>query len=272
MCGVSRMYKFGKGLVRAALLSAAAICSTNASAGTILATLNSFGQGDTITLHAVRPNGSTIAAQVLNGRSVFTRTGGTDTAMLAGSGTPGSFYAFCIEPFEDAALNANYAFTLSAVANADSSSIPGGLGSLKSTRIGELFGQFSPNLAAAAMTQVQASALQLALWEIVSETSNVYDVATGSTYFSTPASSDFNDVMGLAQTYLNYVTSTNGTGVQAQGLQALAINGNQDFLVQVVSTAPEPGTWLMMLIGFGLIGGIARRRGTQHTPAVRQAV
>jgi len=51
-----------------------------------------------------------------------------------------------------------------------------------------------------------------------------------------------------------------GQGQQAQGLQAITINGNQDFLVQVVSTAPEPGTWFMMLGGFGLIGGMMRRR------------
>ena len=60
--------------------------------------------------------------------------------------------------------------------------------------------------------------------------------------------------------YLNYVTMANGQGQQAQGLQALTINGNQDFLVQVVSTAPEPGTWFMMLGGFSLIGAAMRRR------------
>jgi hypothetical protein len=66
--------------------------------------------------------------------------------------------------------------------------------------------------------------------------------------------------MSLAQTYLNFVTNANGAAPQAQGLQALTINGNQDFLVQVVSTAPEPGTWVMMLGGFGLVGGALRRR------------
>jgi len=29
-------------------------------------------------------------------------------------------------------------------------------------------------------------------------------------------------------------------------------------------TAPEPGTWLMMLIGFGLVGGALRSRAAQE--------
>jgi hypothetical protein len=35
-------------------------------------------------------------------------------------------------------------------------------------------------------------------------------------------------------------------------------------------TAPEPGTWLMMLTGFGLVGGFLRR-GTRAMPVLRRA-
>lgn len=259
--GHRELKSFKSYIIGASLIVAAALGSTSASAATVIGTLQSFGQGDTITLHAVRPNGQPIAQQVLVGRSTFTRTGGTATQTLAGP-SDNSFYAFCVEPYEDAALNASYSFNLSPLSSAANSSIVGGIGAPKALQISQLFGQFAPNLAAP-MTMIQASALQVALWEIVSELgTNPFDVTSGNTYFSTPASSDFGDVMNLAQSYLNYVGSANANSPQAQGLQALAISGNQDFLVQTVTAAPEPGTWMMMLLGFGLIGSIARGRRT----------
>ena len=250
------MFKFRNCLVGGSLILAAALSSTSAMAGTVIGTLNSVGSGDTITLHAVRPDGSTIGQQVLNGVATFTRTGGTDTATLVGA-VPGSFLAFCVEPFEDASLNTSYTYNTATLANADTSSLTGGLGATKATQISELLGKYAPNLSAS-MTQVQASAIQVAIWEIVSELStNPFDVTHGNTTFTT-GSADSADVLDLAQTYLNYVTSANGNGPQAQGLEALTVSGHQDFLVQIVGTAPEPSTWAMMLIGFGLIGRAMR--------------
>ncbi|MBW8785828.1 MAG: PEPxxWA-CTERM sorting domain-containing protein [Novosphingobium sp.] len=36
-----------------------------------------------------------------------------------------------------------------------------------------------------------------------------------------------------------------------------------DFLFSNPTVVPEPGTWLMMLTGLGIVGGIARRRRSQ---------
>lgn len=259
------MMDFKGGLVRAMIIAAAAWCSTGASATTIIGTLNSFGTGDSITLHAVRPNGQSFATQVLNGISTFTRTGGTETSSLVGSGG-NSFFAFCVEPYEDAQLNANYSFNFDPVSQAAKSSITGGIGAAKALQIAQLFGNYAPDLSVP-MTALTASALQVALWEIVSELpSNPLNVTSGNTYFSTPGGSQTAQVMNLAQTYLNYVGSANGSAPLAQGLQALTVNGNQDFLVQTVSTAPEPATWMMLLMGFGLIGhGLRNRRGRRPT-------
>lgn len=242
------------------LLAAAGLCSASAaSAGTIIATLNSVGSGDTITMRGIRPNGTPFASQILNGLSTLTRTGGTDTLQLQGSGN--SFFAFCVEPYEDAVLNSSSTYTVDPLAQAGKSSIAGGIGVGKALQISQLFGQFAPNLSAP-MTMVQASALQIALWEIVSESSsNPFDVTSGNTYFTTPASSNFSQVMAQAQTYLNYVSTANGSAPLAQGLQALTVAGKQDFLVQAVIVAPEPGTWMMLILGFGLVGHILRRRG-----------
>lgn len=257
--GTSVMVLLRKLVARSAILFAAALCSANASAATVMATLQSFGVGDTITLNAVRPNGTPMAQQVLLGSATFARTGGTETATLAGT-TPGSFLAFCIEPYESISLNGNYTFESSPLASAANSSISGGIGGTRAAQVSSLFGQFAPNLASP-MSVLQASALQIALWEIVSELpSNPFDVSSGNTFFTTPASADFAAVMDMAQYYLTHVTS-DGSGAQALGLASLTINGVQDFLVQTDSiAAPEPGTWLMMLGGFGLVGFAMRRR------------
>jgi hypothetical protein len=214
------MFDLRKALVGAMLLLGAACGSTAANAATIIGTLESFGVGDTITLHGVRPNGSTFASQVLNGISVFSRTGGTATEQLAGS-DGNSFFAFCVEPYEDAQLNATYSFNLDPVAQAAKSSIAGGIGGARALQIAQLFGNFAPNLAAP-MTAIQASALQVALWEIVSELpTNPLNVTSGNTYFSTPGGANTAQVMNLAQTYLNYVSSAGSSAPLAGGLQAL---------------------------------------------------
>ncbi|KRB80705.1 hypothetical protein ASE00_16865 [Sphingomonas sp. Root710] len=265
------MFNLTKGLIRAALIAMAAWSSTGATAATIIGTLNSVGSGDTITLHAVRPNGSSFAAQVLNGMSTFTQTGGTSTIDLVGP-TATTFFAFCVEPYEDAALNASYSFTVDPVAQAAKSSIAGGIGAAKALQIAQLFGNYAPDLSAP-MTAIQASALQVALWEIVSELpTNPFSVTAGNTYFSTPGGANTTQVMDLAQSYLNYVSTAGSSAPQAQGLTALTVNGNQDFIGQVVSTAPEPATWMMLILGFGLVGHMLRnRRGSPSGDRLAQA-
>jgi hypothetical protein len=266
------MVSFRNCVAGALFLGGAALATTGASATTVIGTLQSVGTGDSITLHTTSPSGNTIGAQVLAGIETFSRSGGTDTSTLVGG--PNGFLAFCLEPFEDAAINATYTYTVAPLASAANSSISGGIGALKATQIAELFGQFAPNLATP-MAATQAAALQVAIWEIVSELpSNPFDVLHGNTYFSTPGSGDAVDMLNTAQGYLNYITSANGLGPQAQGLTALTSSGHQDMLVQIVSAAPEPGTWLMMILGFGLVGKTMRsRRGIgRSTGALRGAL
>lgn len=272
LLGARRMINLRNKLVGAAILVAAAFCAASAPAATIIGTLNSVGAGDSITLHAVRPNGTPFAAQVLNGISTFTQTGGTSTADLVGP-TANTFFAFCVEPYENAALNATYSFTVDPVAQAANSSIVGGIGAAKALQIAQLFGGYAPDLSAP-MTAIQASALQVAIWEIVSELAvNPFDVTSGNTYFSTPGGSNTAAVMNLAQTYLNYVSTAGSSAPVAQNLTALTINGNQDFIGQVVSTAPEPSTWMMLILGFGLVGHMMRRRpGAPSAIMPRRAV
>ncbi|MEN2785620.1 PEPxxWA-CTERM sorting domain-containing protein [Sphingomonas qilianensis] len=59
------------------------------------------------------------------------------------------------------------------------------------------------------------------------------------------------------------VTSVSWTPVTGSGVQF------DNIVLGAVAAVPEPATWAMMLMGFGMIGGAARRRG--KTVATRSA-
>lgn len=106
-----------------------------------------------------------------------------------------------------------------------------------------------------------SAATQLAVWEIISETSSSsYSLSNGLfTATGTNAAT-----LNLAQTYLTGVTTGGWTPVAGQELKILYSPRNQS---QVYITAvPEPATWAMMILGFGLIGmGIRRARSPEQT-------
>ena len=93
---------------------------------------------------------------------------------------------------------------------------------------------------------IHASAIQIAIWEIVRENSGSLNVSTGNVNFQNPA-----DVaaLALAQTYLS---SLNGSGPRLTNLYALTAVGAQDIVVQVNSPLPEPV--MLFTAGLGLIG------------------
>ena len=58
----------------------------------------------------------------------------------------------------------------------------------------------------------------------------------------------------------NGALPTNGPGRMANGNFVLT-NFAVDAVANVSSAVPEPGTWMTMILGFGLLGGAMRRRG-----------
>jgi hypothetical protein len=102
-----------------------------------------------------------------------------------------------------------------------------------------------------------ASALQIAAWEIVRETSGTLDIHSGNVTFQNPANPAVDsNAMTIAQTYLS---SINGNGPKLNNLYALTENGVQDVIVQATgsfqSPVPEPitlATTGAALIGLGL--------------------
>jgi hypothetical protein len=107
-------------------------------------------------------------------------------------------------------------------------------------------------------TSLSAAAFSLAIWEVVHETSGVYNVTLGNFR----AFGDLTGAANLANSYLSNVRTGVWSGdVNAVRILASAGNNSQNQIYLAASSAvPEPATWAMMLSGFGLMGAAMRRR------------
>ncbi|MEZ5398318.1 MAG: PEP-CTERM sorting domain-containing protein [Bryobacteraceae bacterium] len=171
-------------------------------------------------------------------------TGGTYAGDLNPVGP--AIFAFCVEPLEGVSPGSTYTWEVSPLESGATNI--GGMGAARADRIRELFGEAYP-LFGGPLDAMQASALQIAIWEIVREQNATLSVTGGTTRFQNESLAG---TLALAQSYLDLV---DGNGPRLQNLLALTLVGNQDLLVQ----SPEPGTiWLLSLAGACL--GFTRRR------------
>ena len=78
------------------------------------------------------------------------------------------------------------------------------------------------------------------------------------THGSPTSAADFTFITRLAeltgQYFLSSVTATNGVN---PGLSKLSFEGS------LVTAVPEPATWALMILGFGIVGSALRRRRTR---------
>jgi hypothetical protein len=110
-----------------------------------------------------------------------------------------------------------------------------------------------------------AAAVQLGVWEILYEDTGSWNAASGTFY-----SPRLPAVSGLANTWLADLASNDWQPDPTLRLEVLVPEGINQAQVRLVPASqhiggvPEPATWGMMLIGFGLAGmGMRRRRRTQ---------
>jgi hypothetical protein len=245
------------------LVIAAALTALNLNASTITALFNGELNSESIQRFIIDDPANPGWVDTTTGIFTFTRTAGD-----APSPT-GTFFAFCIEPREFVSGGTTYTYNFSNLEQGTTNI--GGMGVTKANLIRELFGRFEPVLGGPVfdptLNQIRPenalyeSAFQIALWEIVRETSGTLDVGNGNITFRNAQDSA---TLAFAQTMLSSLT---GTGPQVHDLYALTNVGAQDVLVQV--PAPEP-------FGFFTTGGaligiamMLRRRQAKGSASAR---
>ncbi|MCX6613167.1 MAG: PEP-CTERM sorting domain-containing protein, partial [Acidobacteria bacterium] len=189
------------------------------------------------------PNGGT-AERTVDGGTNWTSPGFSMLNMRIADSF--NYLTFCLEPLQSVSasiLDYNVVSLDQAATNI------GGMGATKANFVRELIGRFYPNLNVA-LPDIQAGAMQMALWEIIREDKATYgfNVSTGLVRYRNENIA----MMAQAQTYLN---ALDGTGPKAMNLIAYTNANQQDILFQT----PEPATFA--LIGGALISlGALRRR------------
>jgi hypothetical protein len=165
---------------------------------------------------------------------------------------PVGFVAFCMEPTENISLGTTRVYDVRDLASAPTS-ITGGIGVTRASRLEELFGRFK-SVIDTNFSQQQAAAFQMAIWEIVTEQNGIYNVTNGTTRFRNSTAS------GATTLANNMLSALDGTGPRVNNLYAMTFVGGQDLLFQ----APEPGG--LAVGGLVLLLGISRLRKRTQTP------
>lgn len=169
-------------------------------------------------------------------RQSFSAGGFSMTNVNTGS----SFQAWCVDIFDHLARSTNYTLT------SGTTFYSGDTG--KATALSHL----ASNWLSSVTNSTNSAAFQLAIWEIVNETSGgSYSLTAGN--FKARSSgaviSAANNMLSNLSGSLAYTTN-----VWAQNYA----HSTQD--LAVFAPVPEPQTYAMMLAGLGLIGFVARRR------------
>jgi hypothetical protein len=102
-----------------------------------------------------------------------------------------------------------------------------------------------------------SAATQLGIWEILNESGTSWNLTSGNftaSLWSGP------DAVSLANNWLGNFQQTSTAGYQLHMLDPGHGNQLQAFTTQGPNV-PEPATWGMIVVGFGMLGTAMRRRG-----------
>lgn len=155
------------------------------------------------------------------------------------SDTAQSFEAWCVDIFQNAYFN----WSSSDYVSESASIYPG-------TDKSNLLLKLATESLGSVNNSLTSSAFQLAVWEIVNETSGSYSLSDGT--FSASGASD--DSIALANNWLSKLP-----GVTTHNSYSISVLHSADYQDFAVFTAvPEPGT--IALFGLGLLGIATSRR------------
>ncbi|MCZ2153296.1 MAG: PEP-CTERM sorting domain-containing protein [Bryobacterales bacterium] len=194
-------------------------------------------------------------AEEYAGNVLMQRTGGTSPIELLPD--PVNFVTFCIEPRENISLGSTYTWEVEPLSRGTTSI--GGMGVAKAELVRELIGRQYP-VWGGTPTAVQAAAIQVAIWEIVEETSGTLDVLNGSVRYRNESVAG---TLDLAQAMLDEL---DGTGPMPRYLYALTNPTQQDIFGMAIPhgvpdmETPEPATFAMFGGGLFLLGILRKRQ------------
>ena len=212
--------------------------------------------GATITFqYSGAVNGLTIGESIDSGATFTDYQSGllpvtvTSTSGFAGP-VPVNFSTFCIEPLQGISAG-TYTYTIDPLQDAPNS--PGPMGTVKADLLRELFGRYYSSFQQPITAQL-AAALQIAIWEIVQESSGPFSVSTGAIRYQSAANPD---VIIQANALL---ASLDGTGPLLSNLYSIRGVSNQDLAFHAEVSVPEPATLVSTALGLLLAVQAARPR------------
>lgn len=228
--------------------------SLTAKAGTIQATVVNVISYGTVEM-SLDSGGSWATDYAAN--IAMKRTGGTSEIELLPDAV--NFVTFCIEPRESISLGQNYTWEVEPLSKGTTSL--GGMGTVKAELVRELIGR-EYSTWGSTISNLQAAALQVAIWEIVEENSGTLNVLNGNIRFR---KGSIAGMLDLAQTMLN---SLDGTGPKPRYLYALTNPTQQDIFGMAIphgvpdmeAQTPEPATFGMFGAGLLLLGVFRRQQ------------
>jgi hypothetical protein len=173
-------------------------------------------------------------------------------------GAPFDILTYCIDLAHSVSLgNVNYnSYTIIPIASYAS------MTTAKINSLNALLTNATPLLnAASGQNAINISAAtQMAVWEIMFETQPAWSVTNSSSaLYVTGSGAPLTTAESLANTYLGNVANNTWTNNSAYDLKVL-YSPTQQSQVFVTPSVPEPATWGMLLLGFGLVGGALRHR------------
>jgi PEP-CTERM motif len=229
----------------------------------LLASQSAFA--DNIQLQGWWGGAGNVSLTLTNGVNYHTGTTGVSFTEAGGAGgfrtlnattNEPTFESWCVDIFHNFSFG-NPGSTVNVKVAASSI-----FGTNKAEDLGRLFTRHHTVIDGHNSTNSDSAAFQLAVWEIVNETTySTYSLSSGAFKASGTGA-------GTAQAWLldlnsNHAASMYRTDIWSVTNNTFQANGRPTWGAQdvaVFAPIPEPDTYAMMLAGLGLIGFIARRR------------
>jgi len=233
--------------------------SLSAAAGMMVAASGASAQAVKVTNIAYAPGAAygTIHSPVTEGEVGIGRFEFKGNYIAGGA--PFDILSYCIDLAHSVSVSAvNYdSYTIIPI------SAYAGITAVQANQLNALLTHTTPLLNAASDQDAVdiSAATQLAAWEILYETHPAWSVTDSSSALYVTGSGDpLTAAEGLANTYLGNIANNSWTADSAYQLKVLYSEHQQSQVFLDTAAVPEPATWGMLVLGFGLVGGALRSR------------